>query len=122
MKTLLTGSGGPIGSETKDSFDLAYSCGFIEHFSDYRAVIEKYWILVCPEDLMLLTVPVVTPVQRLIRLITYERSKIRQGLGMLQGILTVGKAVRYAKCVCIARYTDSDHGYIDVTPLSAICQ
>lgn len=65
---------------TKDRFDFVYSCGFIEHFSDYQAVIERHWRLVCPEGLMLLTVPVLTPLQRLIRLITYERSKMQEVL------------------------------------------
>jgi cyclopropane fatty-acyl-phospholipid synthase-like methyltransferase len=66
--------------DTEARFDLVYSCGFVEHFSDYQAVIEKHWRLVCPEGLMLLTVPVLTPAQRLIRLVAYERLKMQEVL------------------------------------------
>lgn len=66
--------------EPTEQFDLVYSCGFIEHFEDYRQVIEKHWNLVKPGGLMLLTIPVLTPVQMWSRIVFYERVKMREVL------------------------------------------
>ena len=62
----------------KRRFDLVFSCGFIEHFRNYREVIEKHWQFVRPGGLLLLTVPTLTPVQSLIRVGTYKHAKWRE--------------------------------------------
>ena len=64
--------------ETSEQFDLVYSCGFIEHFERYQQVIEKHWALVKPGGMMLLTVPTMTPVPNVSRLVFYARSKMKE--------------------------------------------
>ncbi len=64
--------------ETSEQFDLVYSCGFIEHFENYQPVVDKHWTLVRPGGMMLLTVPTMTPVQKWIRLLFYNRSKMKE--------------------------------------------
>ena len=63
-----------------EKYDFVYSCGFIEHFDDYESVIQRHWRLVRTSGLMLLSVPLLTPIQWLARLIFYERSRMRKVL------------------------------------------
>jgi SAM-dependent methyltransferase len=67
--------------ETDRRFDLVYSQGFIEHFTDYQPVIERHWALVRPGGLLLLSVPALTPVQLALRQRFYEPWKLREVLG-----------------------------------------
>lgn len=48
-------------------FDLVISHGFIEHFENYQDVIDRHWQLVKPGGIMVITVPLYTPYQRLAR-------------------------------------------------------
>lgn len=63
-----------------EKYDFVYSCGFIEHFDDYKSVIQRHWRLVRHGGLMLLSVPLLTPIQWLARFILYERSRMRNVL------------------------------------------
>jgi len=66
--------------ETDRQFDLVYSHGFIEHFTEYQPVVERHWALVRPGGLLLLAVPALTPVQRALRRRFYEPWKMREVL------------------------------------------
>ena len=68
--------------QSEELFNLVYSNGFIEHFEDYQSVIKKHWDLVKPGGLMLLTVPTLTPLQKLIRVIFYKESKMQEVLAI----------------------------------------
>jgi len=57
--------------EPGEQFNVVVSHGFIEHFDDYQGVIERHWQWVKPSGLLVLSVPVLTPFQRAVRLITY---------------------------------------------------
>lgn len=59
--------------QNDELFDIVYSKGFIEHFTDYESVIRKHWEKVAPGGLMILEVPTfITPVQWWIREVFYE--------------------------------------------------
>jgi trans-aconitate methyltransferase len=66
--------------EPATCFDLVYSCGFVEHFQDYPAVIERHWQCVAPGGLLVLTVPLLTPYQRVVRHLVYTPDKWREVL------------------------------------------
>ncbi len=57
--------------ETEHRFDVVISHGFVEHFENYETVINCHWHLVKPGGLMVISVPVLSIIQRLIRLATY---------------------------------------------------
>jgi 2-polyprenyl-3-methyl-5-hydroxy-6-metoxy-1,4-benzoquinol methylase len=59
-------------------FDIVYSCGFIEHFTDYEYAARRHWELVRAGGILLLSVPVLTPVQWLVRRVAYDRSRWRR--------------------------------------------
>jgi SAM-dependent methyltransferase len=61
-----------------DTFDVVYSCGFIEHFDDPIPVIARHWDLVRPGGLLILSVPTLTPVQHLVRLAFYTTAHYRR--------------------------------------------
>lgn len=63
--------------QTEAHYDLVYSCGFIEHFGNYQTVVEKHWALVRPGGLLLLTVPTMTPVQKLARWLFFTPERLR---------------------------------------------
>jgi len=90
--------------QSEEKFDLVYSCGFIEHFSDYQSLIKRHWELVRPGGLMLLTVPTLTPVQQFIRLITYEHSKMQEILNTHN--LSIMNLKRL--CYCVGRCSGSE--------------
>jgi SAM-dependent methyltransferase len=87
-------------------FDFVYSCGFVEHFTDYQSVIQKHWDMVKPGGILLVGIPVFTPFQYLIRKIFYEPSKweeinhshnaevTQQGLKEAACLLPNGKVVK----------------------------
>jgi 2-polyprenyl-3-methyl-5-hydroxy-6-metoxy-1,4-benzoquinol methylase len=64
--------------EPDEKFDFVYSVGFIEHFEDYQSVAQRHWGMVKPGGLMLLSVPTPTPIQWFLRLLIYEKNKMRQ--------------------------------------------
>jgi SAM-dependent methyltransferase len=64
--------------DTDWRFDLVYSCGFVEHFKDFRSVIERHWRLVKPGGTLLITVPAMTPAQHILRRIFYTREKFAE--------------------------------------------
>jgi len=64
--------------ETDLQFDLVYSHGFVEHFTEYQPVIERHWALVRPGGLLLLALPTMTPIQRMLRQQFYEPWKMRE--------------------------------------------
>ncbi len=66
--------------ESEEKFDFVYSCGFVEHFEDYQIVIDKHWQFVRDGGMMMLTVPTLTPVQYLVRLMVYTRSNMKEVL------------------------------------------
>ena len=64
-----------------ETFDIVYSCGFIEHFTDYETTIKKHWERVRPGGLMILSVPTFKPlVQWWIRRFFYEPWFLEQAL------------------------------------------
>jgi SAM-dependent methyltransferase len=52
-------------------FDVVYSVGFVEHFDNYREVVERHWDLVAEDGILVLVVPTATPAQWLLRRILY---------------------------------------------------
>jgi 2-polyprenyl-3-methyl-5-hydroxy-6-metoxy-1,4-benzoquinol methylase len=65
----------------KKQFDVVVSHGFIEHFNDYQSIIERHWQLVKPGGIMILSVPVLTPFQYVVRLVIYTSEHFRYILG-----------------------------------------
>ena len=62
-------------------FDIVFSSGFIEHFTDYEMVILKHWDKVAPGGLMILAVPTFkTPLQWWMRRLFYEPWFLREVL------------------------------------------
>ncbi|BCS36012.1 hypothetical protein TBR22_A52490 [Luteitalea sp. TBR-22] len=59
------------------SFDVVYSCGFVEHFLDFDQVVRKHWDLVRPGGLLILTLPTWSPWQVLVRRVCYTPEKMR---------------------------------------------
>jgi SAM-dependent methyltransferase len=62
-------------------FEVVFSCGFVEHFRNYREVIRRHWDLVTPGGTMVLSVPSWSPVQRMIRKAVYTKSQYRKITG-----------------------------------------
>lgn len=56
-------------------FDVVVSHGFIEHFEDYAAVVDRHWELVKPGGIMIISTPVFTPYQYIIRKICFTSSQ-----------------------------------------------
>ncbi len=54
-------------------FNIVYSCGFIEHFKDYQAIILKHWNLVMDGGYLVISTPAMTPIQRGIRKLLYTK-------------------------------------------------
>lgn len=63
-----------------ETFDLVYSCGFIEHFDDPQPIVARHWDFVCPGGLLILSVPTLSPVQHLVRLAFYTTAHYRRVL------------------------------------------
>ncbi len=62
-----------------EKFDIVYSGGFIEHFTDYENIVRKHWDLVAPGGYLLLSIPTfTTPVQKLIRRFLFTRTMMRE--------------------------------------------
>lgn len=59
-------------------YDFVYSNGFIEHFTDISYVVRKHWELVTSGGLMLISIPVLTPIQYLLRWLFYSADKWRE--------------------------------------------
>jgi SAM-dependent methyltransferase len=92
------------------NFDLVYSHGFIEHFENYPFVIKKQWELVKPGGLLLMTIPVLTPVQYFIRQIFYTKEKWEEITNSHNQTVTPGSLKETANglpggCVLLAKYT-----------------
>ena len=52
-------------------FNVVYSCGFIEHFKDYQAIVLKHWTLVKEGGFLIISTPALTPIQRGVRKLLY---------------------------------------------------
>ena len=62
-----------------EKFDVVYSGGFIEHFTDYEDVVRKHWDLVAPGGHLILAIPTfTTPMQTLFRRFFFTREKMRE--------------------------------------------
>jgi cyclopropane fatty-acyl-phospholipid synthase-like methyltransferase len=64
--------------ETDQMFDFVYSFGFVEHFNNYREVINKHWGLVKSDGFLLIAIPTLTLFQKIIRWICYEKWKLQE--------------------------------------------
>ncbi len=67
--------------EPHERFDIVYSQGFVEHFTEPQGVVERHWRLVRPGGLLILTVPFMSPVQQALRKIVYRREAARELAG-----------------------------------------
>lgn len=65
---------------TKRRFDVVFSCGFVEHFTNFDAVIRRHWDLVAPGGLLILSVPILTPLQAGVRKLCYTQAKFQEML------------------------------------------
>lgn len=59
--------------DSPELFDVVYSFGFVEHFSNYETVIRKHWDLMKPDGFLIISVPALTPIQEGIRKILYTK-------------------------------------------------
>ncbi len=83
-------------------FDIVYSNGFIEHFTDYEMVINKHWEKVVPSGLMILRIPTFkTPLQWWIRQTFYEPWFLQEVLASHNlDIMTLNALKRCVMRVC----------------------
>ncbi len=59
-------------------FDVVFSCGFVEHFTDHADVVRRHWEYVKPGGFLVVTVPVWSPFQRWIRNVMYTPAKYEE--------------------------------------------
>jgi len=64
--------------ETDRRFNVVVSFGFIEHFADPAAVLKKHWELVAPDGYLVVSVPLFSPVQLMVRKIAFTPEKMQE--------------------------------------------
>ncbi len=62
--------------DSMEQFDVVYSGGFIEHFLNYQEIVERHWDLTRPGGYLVITVPLLSPAQMLIRRIVWNQEQL----------------------------------------------